>query len=156
MDERSAADLYAVLGVAPHAPWKDIVHAYRGQVRTSHPDTRPDDPEAVERFRALTDAYDVLSDPIRRADYDRKRLGGGMPTRLRVSDVSTHVSPMYSEGRAFVPDPRVPAAPIWAGPVRVQGQPSPGGAAEWRIGGVSNLAALFFSFPRGLFPRWPG
>jgi curved DNA-binding protein CbpA len=59
-------DLYAVLGVSRDADLKTIRRAYRKKVRATHPDGGG----SVEAFNELKTAYDVLSDPIRRARYD--------------------------------------------------------------------------------------
>lgn len=64
-------DYYDVLGVAPGATAEEIKQAYRRLARESHPDRNPDDPAAEERFKAAAAAYEVLSDPERRANYDR-------------------------------------------------------------------------------------
>lgn len=71
-------DLYAVLGVAEDADHKTISRAYRKLARQLHPDTHPDDPEAAERFKEVTAAYDVLGDPAKRGEYDqfRKAVNG--------------------------------------------------------------------------------
>src|SRR5262245_8138202 len=66
-------DLYAVLGVATDADGKTISRAYRKLARELHPDTHPDDPEAAERFKEVTAAYDVIGDPTKRAEYDEFR-----------------------------------------------------------------------------------
>jgi molecular chaperone DnaJ len=64
-------DYYDVLGVSPGATAEEIKQAYRRVARESHPDRNPDDPAAEERFKAAAAAYEVLSDPERRANYDR-------------------------------------------------------------------------------------
>ena len=64
-------DPYSLLGVDRRASPADISRAYRRAARTTHPDTSPGDRLAAERFRALTTAYETLSDPGRRAAYDR-------------------------------------------------------------------------------------
>jgi molecular chaperone DnaJ len=77
-------DLYAVLGVAEDADSKAIGRAYRKLARELHPDTHPDDPEAAERFKDVTAAYDVLGDATKRAEYDEFRravAGTGMSGR---------------------------------------------------------------------------
>src|SRR5438067_636943 len=68
---RTHVDPYRVLGVSVGASQQDITRAYRRAVQHAHPDAQPHDPQAVARFRALTDAYELLRDPGRRADYDR-------------------------------------------------------------------------------------
>ena len=62
---------YEVLGVAKNADADDIKKAYRKLARQHHPDSNPDDSQAEERFKELQDAYDLLSDPEKREQYDR-------------------------------------------------------------------------------------
>lgn len=64
-------DLYEVLGVTPEASADDIKKSYRKLARESHPDANPDDPEAEARFKDLSAAYEILSDPDKRERYDR-------------------------------------------------------------------------------------
>ncbi|PYQ10947.1 MAG: molecular chaperone DnaJ [Acidobacteria bacterium] len=64
-------DLYAVLGVRRVATTAEIRRAYQKLARQLHPDLNPGDPQAVERFQAVSSAFEVLSDPQRRAAYDR-------------------------------------------------------------------------------------
>lgn len=63
------ADHYETLGVARDASPEEIKRAYRRLARELHPDTNPD-PEASERFKAIAHAYEVLSDPTKRNNYD--------------------------------------------------------------------------------------
>ncbi len=65
-----ASDLYAILGVDQNADQTEIKRAYRQLARRYHPDANPHDPEAGERFKEVTRAYDVLSDPEKRQRYD--------------------------------------------------------------------------------------
>ena len=66
-------DLYAILGVQRNASKDDIVKAYRKGAQQHHPDRNPGDAEAEARFRDIQEAYDILSDPNKRAEYD---MGG--------------------------------------------------------------------------------
>eukprot|EP00923_Selenidium_pygospionis_P047033 GHVN01081179.1.p1 GENE.GHVN01081179.1~~GHVN01081179.1.p1 ORF type:complete len:572 (+),score=102.03 GHVN01081179.1:242-1957(+) len=64
--------LYEVLGVETNATSAEIRKAYYQLARTSHPDKHPDDPEAKAKFQALGEAYQVLGDENRRAQYDKE------------------------------------------------------------------------------------
>lgn len=66
-----ARDYYEILNVPRDASLEDIKAAYRRLAREYHPDVRKDDPRAEERFKEINEAYQVLSDPERRAEYDR-------------------------------------------------------------------------------------
>jgi molecular chaperone DnaJ len=69
-------DYYKTLGVAQDVSDKDLTKAYRKLARTYHPDANPGDAKAEERFKEVSEAYDVLSDTKRRAEYDEiRRLG---------------------------------------------------------------------------------
>src|SRR5919205_4326261 len=65
------ADFYTVLGVGRDASDDDIKKAYRKLAMTYHPDRNGGSKEAEERFKEITEAYDVLRDPHKRAMYDR-------------------------------------------------------------------------------------
>ena len=67
-------DLYELLGVPRDASQAEIKEAYRQRAMACHPDRNPDDPEAEEIFKRISRAYDVLSDPQRRRQYDRGTL----------------------------------------------------------------------------------
>ena len=64
-------DYYAILGISKKAKDADIKKAYRRLARKNHPDVNPGDKGAEERFKKIQEAYDVLSDPKKRAMYDR-------------------------------------------------------------------------------------
>ncbi len=65
-----AQDFYKVLGVARDATEKEIKTAYRKLARQLHPDMKPDDKAAAERFKRVNEANDILSDSKKRKDYD--------------------------------------------------------------------------------------
>src|ERR1044071_2270350 len=69
MADRERRDPYIVLGVPRQASGEEIVRAYRRAGRASHPDGGG--AGSAERFLAVSDAYEVLRDPRRRAVYDR-------------------------------------------------------------------------------------
>ncbi|HEY0081494.1 MAG TPA: DnaJ domain-containing protein, partial [Pyrinomonadaceae bacterium] len=64
-------DFYKVLGVERKAKPEEIKKAYRRLARKYHPDVNPGDKSAEERFKLITEAHDVLSDPKKRGVYDR-------------------------------------------------------------------------------------
>ena len=66
-----AADYYSVLGVPRSAADKDIRDAFRKLARQYHPDVNPGNAEAEERFKQISSAHEVLSDPETRAAYDK-------------------------------------------------------------------------------------
>ena len=66
-------DYYDVLGVPSTATEKDITRAYRKLAKQFHPDANPGDAEAEERFKEVSAANDVLSDPEKRKEYDQVR-----------------------------------------------------------------------------------
>ena len=73
-------DFYKVLGVAKDASASDIKKAYRKLARANHPDSKPGDKAAEERFKAIAEAYDVIGDEEKRKKYDEMRTlfaGGG-------------------------------------------------------------------------------
>ncbi len=66
-------DYFAILGVSPEATEAEVRQAYRRLARRYHPDLNPDEPEGEARLKELNEAYEVLSDPTRRAAYEAQR-----------------------------------------------------------------------------------
>src|ERR1700751_4846930 len=121
---RDHSDPYRVLGVDTGASRQDIARAYRRAVHGAPPDIRPADPRAAARFRELTDAYDLLSDPARRAAYDRAHHpsgdAGGQPS-----------APRYRPPAARWAGPRhLLRQAIWAGPGHIEPPPAPPGGHD--------------------------
>ena len=80
-------DFYKTLGVDEKADATAIKKAYRKLARELHPDRNPDDSSAEERFKEVQHAYETLSDPAKRKQYDRMKryggMGGGSPFETR-------------------------------------------------------------------------
>ncbi|MED5344808.1 MAG: DnaJ domain-containing protein, partial [Actinomycetota bacterium] len=75
-------DFYATLGVSKDASADELKKKYRTLARENHPDKNPGDAAAESRFKDVSEAYDVLSDPAKRKEYDEARTlfaGGGFP-----------------------------------------------------------------------------
>jgi len=66
----TSVDYYSVLGIKANATMDDIKRAYRQMVFRFHPDRNPDNPDAVDKFNQVRDAYSVLSDALKRRVYD--------------------------------------------------------------------------------------
>ena len=135
-------DLYQLLGVARDASREQIAQAWRRRARAEHPDARPGQPdreagEAEARFRALAGAWQVLSDPGRRAAYDRA-LGAGRGAAMP-APVPVPVRRVRPPGAAGP----VPGPPLRAGPVRVSGtHAAPAGGRDEDEIRLALLAAL--------------
>ena len=81
-----AGDPYATLGVKKDASQADIQKAYRRLAKKHHPDLNPGNSSAEEKFKEITAAYDLLSDPEKRAKFDRGEIdasGTERPPRQR-------------------------------------------------------------------------
>ena len=89
-----STNLYEVLGVAKNASQDEIKKAYRKLARQHHPDRNPDDESAEAKFKEVQTAYDVLSDPTKRKQYDTRGNGGfrgggpaGTPFDFNIGDI---------------------------------------------------------------------
>ena len=69
--ETKTKDYYKILGVGRTASEKEIKSAYRRLARKYHPDVNPGDKQAEDKFKEIGEAYEVLSDPEKRRQYDR-------------------------------------------------------------------------------------
>src|SRR5690606_31761958 len=77
-------DFYQVLGVPDSASADEIKKAYRRLAKQYHPDANPDNPQAAERFKEISEAHATLADTEKRKQYDRmRRLGAFDPAQQR-------------------------------------------------------------------------
>jgi DnaJ-class molecular chaperone len=93
---------YEVLGVRPDASAEEIRKAYRKLAKQFHPDLNPGKPEAEARFKAVSAAYDLVSDPEKRARYDRGEIdesGAERPPRSYYRGYAEG-----AEGRKYQPE----------------------------------------------------
>jgi molecular chaperone DnaJ len=94
----SVPDLYSVLGVRHDASDDEIKRAYRQLARELHPDVN-NDPEAERRFKQITAAYQTLSDPGKRRQYDMFGSGGGaMPDFFPFGDMGDLFDAFFGGG----------------------------------------------------------
>ena len=87
---QTTKNLYGLLGLSRGASQDDIRREYRRLVREHHPDTNPGDPSAEERFKEIQQAYEVLSNPEKRREYDQ---------RFHPSSTSSSGGPRATTGR---------------------------------------------------------
>lgn len=100
----SEPDLYALLGVSREADADAIKKAYRRKALELHPDRNPGDQAAEEGFKAASEAYQVLSDPQKRALYDRHGMAGvraGTGGFQEAQDVFSHFQDIFADFFGF-------------------------------------------------------
>src|SRR6185437_14738916 len=97
-------DFYEVLSVSRDATDQELKTAYRKLAMQYHPDRNPDDPTAEEKFKECSEAYQVLSDPEKRAAYDRYGHAafngggpGGNPFAGGAQDISDIFGDLFGE-----------------------------------------------------------
>jgi curved DNA-binding protein CbpA len=108
--------LYHRLEVLPGASQDEVARAYRRLAHDAHPDAHPGDPDAPRRFREITEAFEVLGDPARRARYDR---GHDQARETETSRVRPG-SPSAAPPQVFAPPPPPAGGPpvfLGTGPV---------------------------------------
>ena len=91
------ADFYELLGVSREAPSEEIRKAYRKLALQFHPDRNKGSRDAEERFKAITEAYGVLSDADKRARYDRFGHAGVEGSVDVGGDIFSHFQDVFSE-----------------------------------------------------------
>ena len=97
-------DFYDTLGVSKNADTKEIKSAYRKVAMKYHPDKNPDDSSAEEKFKEAAEAYSVLSDDQKRAQYDQfghaafnnQGGGGGGFHNMDMNDIFDHFGDIFS------------------------------------------------------------
>jgi molecular chaperone DnaJ len=99
-------DAYEVLGVGRDADEQQIKKAFRRLARELHPDVNSEDPQAAEKFKEAAEAYEILSDPERRATYDRYgyeglRSGGYRPNFDAFGSLGDLFGAFFGEGGIF-------------------------------------------------------
>ena len=79
MTNINSENLYERLGISKNASEKELKKAYRNLARKHHPDVNPGDSEAEDRFKKISQAYQILSDPKKKDLYDRYGMAAFQP-----------------------------------------------------------------------------
>jgi curved DNA-binding protein CbpA len=110
--------LYLRLEVLPGASQEEVARAYRRLAHHAHPDAHPGDPDAPRRFREITEAFEVLGDPVRRERYDRGRDQAG----VAMSETSrVRAGSPAAPAQVFAPPPAAGGPPVFLGTGPVSG-----------------------------------
>jgi DnaJ-class molecular chaperone len=111
---------YETLGVPRNASPEQIKRAFRKLARDRHPDRHPDDPDAEDAFKEISAAYDVLSDPVQRARFDRGEIDATGAVRRRKASSSARWHGKSPFERFFARDAEAPGGAGAAG-IKVDG-----------------------------------
>src|SRR6476620_735687 len=97
-------DYYEILGVSKSASAEEIKKSYRKVAMQFHPDRNPGDKSAEEKFKEAAEAYEILSDQDRRAQYDRyghagvsSNGRGGHPGGMNMEDIFSQFGDIFGE-----------------------------------------------------------
>lgn len=92
-------DYYEILGVAKGATDKEIKSAYRKMAKEYHPDKNPDNKEAEEKFKEISEAHEVLSDNKKREHYDKFGHNENHHSGFGFDDISSHFNDFFGRPR---------------------------------------------------------
>src|ERR1700710_2278502 len=100
----SKTDYYETLGVSKNASADEIKKQYRKVAMQFHPDRNPGDHTAEEKFKEAAEAYEILSDPDKRAHYDRfghsalsSGRGGGFSRDMNMEDIFSQFGDIFGD-----------------------------------------------------------
>ncbi|KAK3169391.1 hypothetical protein OEA41_008774 [Lepraria neglecta] len=131
--------LYNTLGIKPGSTQDEIKKAYRKQALKHHPDKNPDNPKASEKFKEVSQAYEILSDPEKRKVYDQY----GLEFLLRGG---TEAPPGAADGPGGVPFQSAGGFPGMGG--------MPGGGRSFHFSTGGGSGGFNFSDPSSIFSEF--